>query len=287
MKVKILVVLSMMLLLISCNQGKIDELNEKAARLEAQNQQLMQENNSIKLFVEEVSQVIESVGEDLDKIVETEIDIREMAEGATPASIESELKTKLGAISQYIVNSKERIGDLEKQLSASKHDLKGVRSMLNNLKTQLKEKEGEVATLMQEVGMLQADVEKMGIEITEKEETIAEQELVITEANKRYYIVDKAGSLQEKGIIQKKGGFLFFGKTTTLSPNLNTEYFNVLDVLVDLDITIPYKMDDLKIVSPHEPASYQMIDEGEQTTLKIIDPAQFWEATKCLVIIEG
>jgi len=285
MKFKIMLILVPLLLLVSCDKGKINELNEQVARLQEQNQQLTEENTSIKKFIEDVTKLIESVNKDLDKIVETEIDIRKMSEDIELGKVEGEIKNKLGLIGQYILNSKEKINAIEKKLAASKKNLKGLNKLVSNLKTKLETRINKIGTLMKDVGILETDILKLTEEIKKKEQKIGDQESIIAEQNKRYYIFDKGKELKKKGVIKKEGGFLGIGRTTKVSPNLNTEHFNVIDVKTDHEINIPHKMKKLKFISPHKNDSYELTGDDNQTTLKILDPAQFWQATKCLVVV--
>jgi len=285
LKFKILILLLPFLLLISCDKKKIAQLTDDLDSLRAQNEQLAEENSSIKMYVEEVSKVIESVDQDLDKIVETEIDIREMTEGAKPGTMQTELKKKLGKIGQYIVDSKEKISELEEKLLANKKEIKGLKTIVANLKTKLTNKENEIADLMQEIGILKSDIDKLGIEIKTKEELIADQESIIEEHKKRYYIFGTESELKEKGIIVKEGGFLGFGRATKVAPSLDIQYFNVIDGEADYEISVPVGMNKIKIISPHDAISYELTGDKTLAMINILDPDQFWEATKCLVMV--
>jgi len=284
-KFKILLFLLPLLLLVSCDKKKIAQLTNDLDSLKAQNEQLVQENSDIKMYVEEVSKVIESVDEDLDKIVETEIDIREMSEGAKPGTMQTEIKKKLGKIGQYIVDSKEKISELEAKILANKQEVKGLKTLVANLKTKLATKENEIADLMQEIGVLKSDIDKMGVEIKTKEELIADQESIIEEHKKRFYVFGTESELKDKGIIVKEGGFLGFGKTVKVAPTLDVQYFNVIDGEDDFEISIPVGMNKIKIISPHDAMSFEMTGDENLTMLNILDPDQFWEATKCLVMV--
>jgi len=288
MRLRIWLVLPLMLLvaLTACNQDKIDKLTADNTTLKEQNDQLMQENEAIKSYIDEVSRLLESVGGDIAKITETEVDIQKLTESGKPSAVQGEVKAKLGVIGKYIIDSREKISGLEKQLEASKHDVQGLKTMVANLKTQLEAKEAEVASMAQEIGLLQADVERLGIEVQTRDEKIATQETIIEEANKRYYVFDKEDVLKEKNIIQKTGGVLGLGKSAQISPAMDTQHFTVIDMYKVLNISIPAKADKIKIISPHKADSYQMeaIDVN-QTTLKILDPVKFWASSKCLVIV--
>ncbi|HEX9973039.1 MAG TPA: hypothetical protein VGD14_13295 [bacterium] len=285
MKVKILLILLPLLLLVACDKKKIAQLTNDLDSLKAQNAQLVQENSSIKMYVEEVSKVIESVDQDLDKIVETEIDIREMKEGAKPGTLQSEIKDKLGRIGQYIVDSKAKISDLEAKLLAGNQEIKGLKTMVANLKAKLETKENEIAALMKEVGVLESDIEKLGIEIKTRDEQIANQESIIEEHKKRYYVYGTEDELKDKGIIVKEGGFLGFGKTIKIAPGFDIQYFNIVDGEEVFEVSMPVGIDKVKIISPHDAISYQISGDENLALLKVLDPDQFWEATKCLVIV--
>jgi len=285
LKVKILLILLPLLLLVACDKKKIAQLTNDLDSLKAQNAQLVQENSSIKMYVEEVSKVIESVDQDLDKIVETEIDIREMKEGAKPGTLQSEIKDKLGRIGQYIVDSKAKISDLEAKLLAGNQEIKGLKTMVANLKAKLETKENEIAALMKEVGVLESDIEKLGIEIKTRDEQIANQESIIEEHKKRYYVYGTEDELKDKGIIVKEGGFLGFGKTIKIAPGFDIQYFNIVDGEEVFEVSMPVGIDKVKIISPHDAISYQISGDENLALLKVLDPDQFWEATKCLVIV--
>jgi len=109
MKFKVVLLALSLLLLVSCDKGKINELNEQVARLQHQNEQLTNENAEIKTYVEEISKLLESVESDLDKIDEVEIDIRKMTEAAGLGKVEGDVRTKLGLIGQHILDSREKI----------------------------------------------------------------------------------------------------------------------------------------------------------------------------------
>ncbi len=274
----------MVLTLVSCNQGKIDELTQSLANLEVQNQQLMQENNAIKAYIEEVVKVVKSVDQDLEKIMAAEVDIREMTKDVDINAIEGNIKNKLGEIGDYIVESKAKIVELETSLAETKHEVKGLRSLVANVKANLKAKEDEITKLAAEMGVLEDDLASLNNEIEQKNSTISEQEDMIAEQNTRYYTMAKASELKDRGILEKRGGFLFFGKTTKLTTNFSTADFNTLDAVSDLELTIPVPSNKVMIHTPHIAGSYQLVDAGENTTLMISDPSAFWSASKCLVV---
>lgn len=291
MKWKFLPILLMALLLfVACDKKKINELNENVATLKQQNEQLIQENNSIKKYIEDVAMLVQSVDQDLDSIMRAETDIKQLSEGVVSgeegqaAYIQTNIRNKLGLIGQYIMESRQKISDLEKQLATSRQNLKGLKVMVANLKSKLEEKESEIAGLMKEVGMLETDVARLGDEIKVKDQTIDDQQSKIQEQNKRFYIFASEKELQNKGIIEKEGGFLGLGRTTRLSSTLDTQYFTTIDMDSDLEINVPYKSDKLKFISPHQADTYEIEGEGDQTMIKITDPEQFWEASKCLVV---
>lgn len=274
----------MVLTLVSCNQGKIDELTESLAKVEAQNQQLMQENNSIKAYIEEVVKVIKAVDEDLSKIIAAEVDIREMTKDVDVNTIEGNIRTKLDEIGNYIIDSRARVTELETSLAESKHEVKGLKSLVANVKANLKAKEQEIEELAAELGVLEGNLATLNTELEEKNTTISEQEDMITKQNTRYYIMAKGGELKDQGILEKRGGFLGIGRTTKLASNFSTDGFSTLNAVDDLELSIPAPVKKVKIHTPHMAGSYQLVDAGEQSTLMISDPDMFWAASNSLVI---
>lgn len=274
----------MILTMVSCNQGKIDELTESLANIEAQNQQLMQENNSIKAYIEEVVKVVKAVDQDLDKIIAAEVDIREMTKGVDVNAIESSIKNKLGEIGDYIVDSKARLIELETSLAEAKHEVNGLKALVKNVKANLKAKEIEIKQLAADMGVLEGDLANLNNELEVKNSQISDQEQMITEQNIRYYIMAKSGDLREKGILEKRGGFLGLGKTTKLTADFTTREFSSLNAVNDLELTIPTPVKKVKIHTSHMVGSFQLVDAGENTTLVISNANDFWAASKCLVV---
>ena len=203
--------LVMVMVLASCNQDKIDALTESVSRLEAQNQQLMQENNTIKLYIEEVVKVVRAVDQDLDKIIAAEVDIREMSQGSDMASLEGSIKNKLGEIGDYIVESKSKLIELETSLAESKQEVKGLRSLVTNVKAKLAAKEAEIEQLAADLGVMEGNLANLNTELEEKNTTISDQEEMILKQNTKYYTMAKGSELKERGILETKGGFLFLG----------------------------------------------------------------------------
>ncbi|MGE0562234.1 MAG: hypothetical protein AB7O47_10485 [Flavobacteriales bacterium] len=144
---------------------------------------------------------------------------------------------------------------------------------INYLKEQLSNKKFEIAELNTKLSHLELQGEKLQLIITDLE----------NELNTGHYIIGSYKELKEKGIAEKEGGVLWFGRTKSMDENFKETDFTVINIKENT--TIPIHSKKAKLISEHKEDTYEFINENNQISyLNIIDTKQFWKTSKYLVI---
>lgn len=144
---------------------------------------------------------------------------------------------------------------------------------INYLKEQLSNKNFEIDELNTKLTYLEFQDEKLQLIITDLE----------NELNTGHYIVGSYKELKEKGVAEKEGGVLWFGRTKSMNENFKETDFTVINIKENT--TIPIFSKKAQLLSEHKNETYEFITEDNQISyLNIIDPKQFWKTSKYLII---
>ena len=271
-----------------CAQGpsrsELKQQNDSLARLTAQKDSQM-------------NQMVNTLGEieaTLGVIKEKEQIIALRArEGDTSGKSGNEISEDIRLIYDLMVQNKERIESLEKQLEKSGVENSRLRKLIDNLNETLRQKNEEIQQLNNLVKEKNQEIDDMHYALTDMEVELDSVKEANQEARARldstrdnmytaYYAIGSRQELKEKNIINKEG-FLFFGKTEVLKENFDKEYFASVDIR-QTD-TLELYQPRVEIMTSHPAESFQLTEEenGNQT-LVIKDKDQFWSVSKYLVV---
>ncbi len=151
-----------------------------------------------------------------------------------------EINEDIRLIYDLMVQNKERIETLEKQLTESGIENNRLRKLVDNLNNELKEKNDEIMELNKLLKEKDTEIDDMNYAMTEMEITLDSIKQVNEESREQlkatkddmhtaYYAIGTKNELKEKNIISKEG-FLFFGKTEPLKDNFDKKYFEEIDI---------------------------------------------------------
>jgi hypothetical protein len=102
--------------------------------------------------------------------------------------------------------------------------------------------------------------------------------------NKAYLAIGSFKELKDRGLVQRQGGFLWFGRTIDVQEDADRGEF--LEVDIRQVNMLPVKAANLSLLSEHPVNSYQVVP-GETEDMKILEitnPDEFWKVSKYLVI---
>ena len=73
-----------------------------------------------------------------------------------------------------------------------------------------------------------------------------------------------------------------------MASDFKEEYFTKTDISNTQTISIDFGIKKVKIISPHNPDSYNLIEKDKnQTVLEIIEPDEFWKINYLVILTKG
>lgn len=179
----------------------------------------------------------------------------------------SRLERKLGSF-------KSKIGELEEMNELLAQELKTTKEEKADMTNQLAFATSANKELS-ELYMGEAEISRL------KDEEIAE---LNEDLNASYYVVGEFKELKEMDVVEKDGGIIGIGATKTLKSDFDKESFTEIDRRSYK--TIPVFAKKAELATNHPADSYVWVegDDGVQW-LEIVKPADFWQASKYLVIL--
>lgn len=139
----------------------------------------------------------------------------------------------------------------------------------------------------EQIGLLQGELEALDREYSALFDAYQEQATTIDvlkeEVNRAYYAYGTERELRDNKVIEKKNGFIGLGRSTELKENFNDDYFTSIDVRKTKTITV--SGENIRLVTDHPKSSYDLVESGAMTKIKITDHSEFWKISKYLVVI--
>jgi len=201
------------------------------------------------------------------------------------ANQKQQIMENIEFISNTMARNRELINKLRGQLRES--SLKGdeLQKTLDNLMTQLDDKEKQlkelraeldaknihIAQLDETISTLSTDVQDLKQESTQKSETISSQD---KELHTAWFVYGTKSELKEQGILSD-------GKV--LQGQFNKNYFTKIDIRVQKEIKLYSRS--AKLLTAHPASAYTLQQNADkQYVLRITNPEQFWSTSKYLVV---
>lgn len=205
-------------------------------------------------------------------------------------NVKNEISDQINNIESMLQANKAKIAQLNKKLADLGKQNTELQEFVSRLEARIEEQESQILTLTNELAEskiviegLHRNVSELTAANSEKDQTIAAQ---IAEANKAYFVVGDYDELKAAGIVAKQGGFIGIGRRQTLVADMPLDQFVQIDLTKTTTITI--NMRNAVVLSNHPDASYELVNDEEDhkrvAYLRILNPAQFWQRTKYLVV---
>lgn len=284
---KLIIALLVLPMFVACNQKELKQLREQNKQL-----QLMakQKDSTINEFVESLNTIEENLAIITEKEKIIAVDTKE-----TPSKNKRDkIASDINLINNLLDQNRKDLADLEKKLKNSWYQNSKLRKLTARLKSEMKEKEAEITSLNEKVANLNIKVETLNDQVGELNNTVAalntsnqDQEKTIkdkTEAlNTAYYVIGTTQELKEKQVITRQGGLLGIGRTSKLNQQFDANKFTKIDITKTTSIPVSSKK--IILVTSHPEGSYQIErDENMANAITILNPIEFWKASKFLVI---
>ena len=104
-----------------------------------------------------------------------------------------------------------------------------------------------------------------------------------TNLNTAHYVIGDIKELKKREVVKSTGGLLGIGATNKLNQRINPENFNKIDITETTSIPVSGKK--VSLVTSHPSDSYRLEKtEKEVEAITILNPEEFWKASKYLVV---
>jgi len=280
---KISIVVSAALLTLFACQSKQEEaeknpLADSLSNVNAQlNMQLSQKEAALQEFIEAFNEIQDN----LNQIKEKEKIVSSNTQSGDVKSKQETIKEDIQAIYDLLNKNKMKVASLSKKLKDANIKMESLEKMIANLQSMIDEKDKEIESLKNKIESLNIELSNLQ---TSYQELAQENEVKTEKLYTAYYAIGTSKELKEKGVITKEGGFIGISKATKLKEDFNKDYFTKIDITKVTSILIGAKS--AKLLTTHPSNSYKIIgDKKRVDRIEIINPDEFWSASKFLVII--
>ncbi len=265
----------------SCNT---DELENKIAELEAEkvasSGQLDEKEELIVEFIGDMNEIQANLAtiKERENIMSSRFDKGNVEMNET---MKDEIMGDIDMINNLLLENKNKMSALNSRLKKSNLKITELEKMIENMATQLQQKDAEIASLQTQLAEANQQLAVIFEEYNNRLEEMGAQE---DELNKAFYCYGSEKELKEQGVISKEGGFIGIGKTAKLSDDFNKEYFTQIDKSINTEIDL--NVEKVKVITNHPSDSYELVgEEGSYEKIKILNADAFWASSKYLVIV--
>ncbi len=257
-------------------------------------QELEKQNKSLAVQLvksDSLSKVYLSTIKDVDVVIDSMMPEDNALETATVGlKLRARLTNKLAVINNLILDKESSYQSLGYKYAKSKTTVAEMQTTIEDLNREIKEKESANSDLSQNIKKLGKNIEGQSVKIeslaTENSKLKETIEIKTKSINKAFYIIGDEKELEEKGIIEKTGGFLgFLGRVNTLNSQIDENRLQMIDIREKTTFTINSDIKNTDFVTSHNPNSYELKETNIETTiLSITNPEEFWKNSKYLVV---
>lgn len=275
----------------SCNGDKLKQAESDNEQLQGELTEQRAIQDSLLVLFNDITEGMSQI-KDLEKIVSSPTNL-----SGESAERKQQIKNDMMAIQKALQERRERLAQLEDQLSKSSTENKTLLRTIENLKAQIADQQTEIATLTNQLASANIKIETLGNQVTSLNQSVdsmntvtanareaeakaaAEAKRMEAEANTVYYVIGTNKELKEHKILS--GGGLF-RKTKTLAGNYDVSYFTRADRRTLT--TIPLHSKKAKVMTSQPSDSYTISEQGGQKVLTITNPTRFWAVSNFLVV---
>lgn len=275
-----------------------DKNEKEKLSLMQKNRQLAEVISQKESEFNDIMYTITEVEDHIKQIVEKENLVYNHNLEGIEASKQEQIMQEIEMIDELVIRTKATVSSLEDKLKAANFKTNVFKNRLSNLNAQLKEREVTIASLKATVDARDESIRLINVQVdslvgtaSEQLETIQAKNTEIkglTEENnllnRAYLAIGSFRDLKDRGLVQRQGGFLWFGRTIDVVEDAGRGKF--LEVDIRQVNYLPVKAANLSLLSEHPIDSYEIVpgETEEMKILEITDPEEFWKASRYLVI---
>ena len=256
----------------SCTDGVKQAQLAAEMQRDSLNQIIAQKENEITDMMTTFSDIEEGFREITE--AQSRVTLAKQGEGTSSAQ---RIRENMQFIQSTMKQNKELINKLKQQVREGSIKSEQLKKLVENLTQQMEEKDRQLQALREEldrkdihiaelderVADLNANVENLTEETTQKTQTINQQDKQLHTA---WFVFGTKKELKEQNVLSDG---------EVLRSNFNKEYFTKIDIRIDKEIKLYSKS--AKILTAHPSNAYTLQrDANKQYVLRITDPQLFW-----------
>lgn len=285
MRKYLLIPIAILFTVSACNQAEVD-------RMTSQNDSLRTVINAGDASLNELLTSFNDIEANLDSVAAKQgIITKDMdASGELKRSAADKINAQINDINALMNENRKKISELNQKLKKSGRSSSQLKKSIALLKNRIESKDKELSELnerlttqSQQIVQLTGSVDSLRIAGDEKTAIIEEQ---TAQMNTAYYVVGNNKTLSEAKVIDRTGGFIGIGRTSSLSENVDHSNFTKVDVTNIKYIPVHGKR--VKLITKHPSESYSLeYDETNEDLVKgiaITSEEQFWSVSNYLVV---
>ncbi len=286
MKKFIILSLAALSLLASCDNKAEEETRRQQALQDASKQELanaVADRDQLLSLVAEISSGMDQI-----KRLENILSVSNGIKGETPSQ-RAQIEADIAAIQQTLQQRREQLAALEEKLNKSSLTNANLRKTIETMRGQIDSQAAEIETLKtnlaqatETIGQLNTAVDSLSTTVTtvtdERDAAQTRATDVTNELNTCYYVAASNKELKAHKIIES--GFL--RKTKLMKGDFDQSFFTVADKRDVNRLELHSKK--AKVLTNQPADSYQIVDQGGQKVLEILNAAKFWSLSNYLVI---
>lgn len=199
------------------------------------------------------------------------------------------LQAKVEGVIQLLEQSRSRVAGLTRNNREMESRLQGYVSTIEELQATVERQKGEISAL----GIMVDSLRRAGRALAAERDAVRDTlRSTLSEASAVYYVIGTKERLADLGVVRSEGSrrFLLVGPRT-LVPNreLDPAVFTAADMRDEIAIPMPDPRANYRVISRHDPSmlvSGTDADGAPDGTLRITNPARFWEVSRYLIVLQ-
>ena len=271
------------LMLASCSGEKGKSAEDSLQIVTVQYEQASSLNDSLLLLMGDIY-------DGLDSINTQEGLLFSMEKGGEKFDRRAEVRQNLESIKERLQKNRELLSQMQARLDKTGSENSVLKKTVADLQARIENQELKIMQLNTQLDNANAEIEDLTNQVAQGKEELqaeteareqAQAEATAAEnmANRVYYAIGTNKELKQNGLLEKK----FLGATKVLKGDFNENYFTAADKRNLSVINTGGKK--VKIWSNVPKGSYEIIDNANGTqSVKILNPAEFWQLTPYLII---
>jgi hypothetical protein len=280
----------MALAIFTLNACNNEEKNPELERLEMEKEALIKESSSKDSTINSFLESLNEIEDNLVQVKQKQSNVIQSSKSGAElgGSAKDRINEDISFINELMEENKKKLASLQSKLKNSNLKIGEFEKTIKRMSEQLLEKDQEITTLKEQLVNMNFQIEQLNQTlVSEKSNSEAKSRTIEQQTGKlntAYYAIGTYKELRDNKVLDKTGGFLGLGKSKSLKPDFNQNYFTQIDVTKIKTIAINAK--NAKIVTNHLAGSYEFdSDKKIVKALMIKNYDDFWKSSKYLVVV--